>query len=49
MSKDTLFDFRFFKNVLDFFKIVTKTLKNDFEIETIEVVVKKLLFLQAIK
>jgi hypothetical protein len=49
MSKDTLFDFDFLKNVLDFLKIVTKKLKNDFEIETIKVVVKKLLFLQSIK
>jgi len=46
MSKDALFDFHFFHNALDFtfFETVTKK-ENAFEIEIVEVVVKKLLLL----
>jgi hypothetical protein len=44
MSKNTLFDFHFFPNVLDFLKDNNK--KNDnFETEIVEVVVKNYYFL----
>jgi hypothetical protein len=45
MSKDALFFFHFFQNILDFFKDCNK--KNDFEIEIVEIIVKKLLVLQS--